>query len=283
MKKCVMIMFLAGLFIVISSLNIVAQSSTVEVEFYNDFVYPFCYIQNDFETFWQIGDELLDSRTSTLPAVGCYNDSGFPGSTCCPITAAYCDIPTGNCLDKGEISCGKITDPTDCKNAVPAIPKNDLEGTILEVGACGRTGDPWGNQGCFKYVGCRCEWDGACKAVIDNQILDTDDPANPGGKFYNDSNDPALTAACGNQPDSGIGKCEFDFNVVDNCETLGYLQRGWVANWNQPGIGPAYCKSGDDRVPCLDVVRLGFFGWVQVIIAAALIIIIYLVIKKKGK
>lgn len=264
------------LVILINIAGILAQSSSTESEFYNTFAKPYCYAPNAFESFWIYENKMDLSMTQ------CYNVEGIPTANCCPIVASICN--TNKC-EPGPQYCANLT-KEQCKDldeGYPIIAASDLEtDQILSSSnlVCNTFSDNYGEQGCYNYLACQCEWDetNGCEAVAEHQIYDGRENI-----FYDE--DTALSVIsdfCG-AGTPVIGKCKFSFNLVDNCDTLGFLNRGWVTNWIGDGVKPDYCNSGEDRIPCLDVVKLGFFNVLNLIIAVIVIALIYTFIKIKKR
>ncbi len=279
-KKSKISLFLIG--ICFSILGVFAQSSSTEVEFYNSFTSPYCYSPSSLESYWVVGNELLDSRTYTGEGVGCYKSDGFPATTCCPISKSLCiDSGGGNYYcDDGPQHCNEFTSESECNQGHPIIAANDLEtDSILgsEGLVCNAFGGRYGTNGvCYNYTSCMCKWiDGKCNAVAKQKIYD-------GTDFRDESYSVStLKTTCSATEEPNLGTCNFIFNITDNCETIGFLMREWTVT--STGIAPSYCYPGNDRIPCLDVVKLGFFGIISLLIAIAIIVAIYWFFINKNK
>tara|TARA_Y100000310_G_C20608048_1_gene776561 strand:- start:466 stop:1314 length:849 start_codon:yes stop_codon:yes gene_type:complete len=268
------------LIVLVNALIITAQSSTTETEFYNSFTDPFCYIPiydgepAAFEAYWVDDSGMYSSMDN------CYNElAPLGGQDCCPISASICDRGTNICI-QGAQHCSEL-DETECNRGYPIIATNDLQTESNEGLICNDYyGVPYGGVDllCNDYVSCQCKWDEdrGCEAVAEQQIFYAGT-----GVFYNYSTRANVPSNCSSGIDR-LGDCSFSFDIIDNCETIGFLDRGWTTIWG--GVEtrrPDYCEAGGDRVPCLDVVKLDFFSIRNLIIAVIIIIIIYIIKKRK--
>ena len=280
MKKIIISMVLL---IVVININIIgvfaATSGNTEVHFFNNFEVISCIKPNAFESFWINTDGTSGDSRNKNPGIGCYQIGGWPEEDCCPLAASKCDRDLGIC-GPGPTSCIELTE-SECGGHF-SLAENDLKDIVAEDGyVCNDFGDSYGpaNEGCFKHLACACSWNNAnkkCEAVTNHTVFDSTINY-PNGTFYTD--DGIARAACG-AGNPGIGTCGFSFNRIDNCDTVGFIFRDWAATWT--GItAPSYCKGGNDRVPCLDVVRLGFFNWINFIIVIFIIIAVYVFINKR--
>jgi len=271
------------LVIIVNSFLVVAVSisSTTSTQFFNSIKFPYCHVSDEdpFASYWVFDDVITSSQSD------CYNESGvgldgMSQKKCCPRVATLCNKDTGLCSE-GPSSCSEIFDETECNEADPRLTaENDIE-PIIGEGVCNTEGGIVGNLlVCREYSACYCEWGSdECLSILENQ---TRNPST--GIIYNHLSDQSeVDDIC------GVGiilnkNCAFSFTVTDNCDTIGFINRGWTANWTgAPAPAPSYCKLGEDRIPCLDVVRLGFFNWINIIIVILVIVIIYYFLKKYKK
>tara|TARA_Y100000310_G_scaffold292220_1_gene320820 strand:- start:223 stop:1059 length:837 start_codon:yes stop_codon:yes gene_type:complete len=268
---------IAFLVLLINIIGIVAQGSSTETQFYNNFDYPFCYAPSDnlIESFW-VQDGMI-----TRSIKDCYRNEGIPEDYCCPILSSTCNNDN-TCIDEGIQHCNQYTE-SECEGH-PNIARNDLqnEGTLGDL-ECGKYNGIYGSDKiCFNYLSCQCKWDDdekKCNAISEHQIYNPDNGVD--GSHYGEGEENLIDANCGDGTPI-TGNCTFSLDIVDDCDTTEFLTRGWVANWSGSNK-PDYCKSGEDRIPCLKVIKLGFFSVTNLIIAVIAIIIIYIIIKKKKK
>ena len=273
------------LLVVIINLNLIGifadTTGDTEVYFFNSFNVPNCVYLNSFQSIWIETDGTSGDSRNPDPGVGCYRENGWPGPDCCPDVASKCNRVTETC-GPGPTSCGELTE-SEC-NGNHRLAGNDLKDIVAQDGyVCNEFGDIYGppEEGCSKYLSCTCQWNSGtdkCIAIPNHTIYDS--TVNyPNGTFYTDN--ATASSEC-NGSESGIGVCDFpSFDRIDNCDTVGFIFREWTANWISPSPAPSYCTSGNDRIPCLDIVRLGFFGWMNFIVVILIIIVVYIFINKR--
>ena len=254
---------------IILSLNLVfAISSSTNVQFFNNFQNPYCY-STETTSSWIENSVVTDSLDN------CKKQNGFPNMFCCPTTGpTYCreynDV--WSCVE-GPQHCSEILDRGNCSSGrFSHLARKDLEtDPILSGKSCNSFGNSYGAS-CSEYTSCECEWDGGCNAISREEIYE-------GGIFHEGS--VGLQESCNSDKAPNTGRCSFSFKVIDHCETRGLLERTWTGDWFGTGELPDYCKSGKDKLPCLDVIRLDFFSLRNILIAIIIIVIIYIKRKKK--
>jgi len=273
-KRMLIFAFIISFFL---SLNFIfAIESSTEVQFYNSFDYPYCYTPSSVLSYWVYEGDWERSMSD------CRRTDGFSTTDCCPIGYSICD-ENGICINNNKLHCGDFTDKTSCEdaNGHPIIAANDLDTDkiLKEKGlTCNTWNEIYGDK-CYNYIACGCQWNETkgCQAVSEHQIYVPADDS-----FYNASSVPInIKNTCNAETSPDLGQCSFDFNIIDNCDTIGFLIRTWTAE--SQGTTGDYCKDGNDRIPCLDVVKLPFFTLINIIIAVGIIIGVYWFIIKKKK
>jgi hypothetical protein len=267
-KKGLVMIIILG---IILSLNLVfAISSSANVQFFNSFQNPYCYSTATTSS-WIEDNFIVDSLDN------CKKQNGFPNMYCCPSTGpTYCKEYNSvwSCVE-GPQHCSEISDNYNCTNGrFSHLARKDLETDLILSGkSCDSFGDRYGDS-CFEYTSCECKWDGECKAVTKEEIYD-------GNIFHEGS--IGLQDNCNSNETPDTGSCSFNFEIIDNCGTKGFLDRTWTGNWVGTGDSPEYCKSGNDRQPCLDIIKLDFFSLRNILIAVVVIVLIYIFIKRKKR
>ena len=264
------------LIVLVNSLIITAQSSTTETEFYNTFTDPFCYIPiydgepAAFEAYWVDNSGMYSSMDD------CYNGLAPVGSqNCCPIAAPSCE---NDICVFGPQHCNEYNNVDECNSASPSVSINDLQTDSIGLDCNDYYGVRYGaDLLCEDYISCQCRWDEnrGCEAVAEQQIFYAGT-----GVFYNYSTRANVPSTCSSGIDR-LGGCIFSFDIIDKCETIGFLERAWTTIWEGGSSTLEECKNNEDRVPCLDVVKLDFFSIRNLIIAVIIIVIIYVIKKRK--
>jgi len=255
-------------------------------------------------TYWVSDDEKKESQTDCYRETGITKVSGEPHPKCCP-QGYYCDNSTetlaandgkGICKVNDIQYCREYADETNCtENSGNQIIASAQLDSLIDAqfpGGCSNYQgqgywEPYGDK-CFEYLNCFCKWNstgGNCYAGtsheaklmdLPNTVWDLSGGVPPTGMEVCDP---------GSDPDPVIGQCNFEFTYTGDCsEGYDYIRRSWSASWDPPEAEqmPDYCKPGSDTISCENVVRLGFFNWVNVVIVVFILIVIYYYIIRRG-
>ena len=194
----------------------------------------------------------------------CYNPDASLITNCCPV-GSVCSSSV--CQDSNIQYCSDYTDKDDCNNYTGWVGVQSVETLLGKTDFCGKViGSSWqqGGETCANITGCGCEWiDGVCDTLAVTQT------------WCNGTAIPTTN-----------GECIFNIQQIDdNCNTTGRMKVIWSADgtldFGVGGILESDCQPRDNTFLCEDVLKLGFFNWVNLIIAVIIISGIYIWIKKR--
>jgi len=247
--------------------------SLTDVEFNSFFEYPSCYRDSATgDTFWYEGGSILLSMNN------CYRDPSQtpqPTTDCCP-SGYLCDSVSGVCNELDGIpSCGQYTEYGQQTCEANIFPAEDALNPILETEdlICGGSRE-YGTE-CWEIIDCKCGWkNDECLSVVEQIVCDT-------VTCWNKDELPAdIETICNAVGLPFSGECSFKFDLLDKCETEGWIERTWDAIWDfsvvtQGELKPAYCEDGSDQINC-KMTKLTFFTIVSLIITILVMFILFL-------
>ncbi|MFH1358593.1 MAG: hypothetical protein ABIH37_01765 [archaeon] len=304
--------------LIVSIANLVsAAQSTVGTEFDVLFDYKTCVLadEQDEIVFPEVDAGLsywIDPLTSAphLSLERCYNPNSplpIPGirlneegqemladEGCCP-AQYYCDAdsdsPTYNtCVYDGVYYCGQHPDETACneENGHPAEAQQQLNPTLEAGKKCFDYFDISSNENCADYIDCRCYWDVAdeeCYADYDIRTEDLEDTTIPIRTWSYPLDTTGQTYCSISSVEDNTGTCQLPMTITGSCEDGDtFIRRSWGFVWSgDPSLKPLSCVAGSDTISCENVVRLGFFNYINIILIVLILIAIYFAIIKKQK
>ncbi|MEM3405708.1 MAG: hypothetical protein QW117_01905 [Candidatus Pacearchaeota archaeon] len=178
--------------------------------------------------------------------------------TCCP-SYYICNLTTNKCeLEQNlEEGCKKYKTKNDCENYDEDVAEEDVE--ILKEKGNNFCNVVYTISGCQNSTYCFCYWN-TTKNKCDSG-WNTERSCDPGNSGY----------------------CYYNTIIENKCNTTGYIEIGWTANWTGSSSSSPECQGGEQRIKCLSTAILPFFSIATIIILILLIVIYYLLKKKKKR
>lgn len=211
------------------------------------------------------------------------DDAGNLHTECCP-ASHFCNTASGKCEDSTVKYCSDYTDETSCNADSSNVGISDAE-EVNGAGSCSFNLNE--NVGsCVKNSFCGCSWQGnSCDVEVVDSVCSSLGNCTNRAELSDSSGNldsSKLNAFCGtNVLPSSFGECVLNISRDNNC-TGGYRALSWTATPTGT-FNAADCQNGEKKMPC--PVQLPFTSAAGVIIALALIVILYIVLarKKPGK
>ncbi|MBT4165447.1 hypothetical protein HOE04_00225 [archaeon] len=243
-----------------------ATPATTFTEFKLQFENPSCEESNGV-SYWlyQTGGTVETYNQGNVNT--CYLAEGL---TCCPKTGDYQCIENSNnihecVVDTGKSSCGDYPDQDTCNDLFKQSIANKLDpdncgNMIPNSGYYNEDGDY-----CYEIKNCICSWDDTLNPPCTTGYTE-DLYCGDASNTYN--------------PISTTPNCNYNPNWnTDLCESEGFMTLNWEL------VSGENCEARDDTLTfsCEKVAKLPFFSPLNLAIAIALIIIIYLIFLKVKK
>ena len=236
--------------------------------------YPYC---ENSGTSWTLAD---GSQISSLN--DCLKNPGFPSQVCCPVNLPNCNLVGSNHICQATTppnpitACGSYTPQgeDECNNRFNTeIANADVEANILipggwQAGACSVNRDKPIGIDCREYVNsCFCKWDTNtrnCTAAVNvSQIC----PSTPTSSSVN--------GIC-NLVNAIAGECSNELRTLE-------MRYKWDSSSVPPLSTPLWCINKTSEFPCLSEALIPFFSYLNFLAAIAIIIAVYLLIRRKNK
>jgi hypothetical protein len=143
------------------------------------------------------------------------------------------------------------------------------------------------NGNCKEIIQCSCSWNasandgaGLCQPRSEHKIQDYTSSTTT--RIWNmDDIDSDILAFC--EIGDITGRCEGQMTTFGNC-SLGddNVRLEWAADWTGVvALRPTYCHATTQIVSCENVVRLGFFSLLNMVIVVLVLIVVYYFYSKK--
>ncbi len=212
----------------------------------------------------------------------------FPGeNSCCPMigsTFTTCQLVSSaefsvellplvtgvddryTCLISNIRSCSDYTTESECEDSsTTAIAEYDIESNdAYGTGWCnGPIDNPWrdilSGAICSNFTSCGCIWNGV--ACLANAT-----------KYWE----------CNDSSSQIYQSCQYSITIDDSqcSEPNGMITKTWIV---VSGVG---CVEGSEQMPCVDITRLAFFTWINIIAVIVILVVVYYlyaISKKKRK
>ena len=269
----------------IATLDVTDKDLTVSASLQSPFVLyftePRCIIE-DGVSYWNENGGVFTRSINDCYRPDGTDTSGNVQTTCCPSSGlTECNINTGKC-QLGPQFCEQADTQEVCEGLTVASPQlNDI--LQQDYGLNCTINEADFGKFCHQRVECGCKWeasDSECISFSEHEITDrnTGLPIGSGSQGICNSTGRII---------ENEQRCEFDFSIVDNCDSTGFIDRTWTVEWlNSDGtpsstLPPLYCQPGDDQVTCENIVKLPFFGLWQVILTIVSLAGIYFIFRRR--
>ena len=203
-----------------------------------------------------------DENMSCCPRYSECREISSPDITILPVPGTS---QTGNpftCVVSTKIHCSQFETQDECVEASKPIAIEAIESSPdYETGWCFHVlGDSWpdGDEVCWNQTSCECVWDDTEGCLANAEIsTECDGIAIP----------PILIEDC-------------EYLITDNDDACGEIGGMIIRNWVDIKNLPE-CENASSEIPCTDVVRLGFFTWINVIVVIVILVVIYYLYNSK--
>ncbi len=202
----------------------------------------------------------------------------YTGPSCCPVYSTcqdigvdtdslpdYAGIEGYTCLASTKIHCSQF-DESECEaESTISIAKQSIElNPDYGKGYCNKVINVWEPDSmiCWNQTACQCIWNGTSCLAEARIETECDDEAGP----------------------TTLESCDYEIIYDDSLCNLpgGQINATWKLVAGDPLVE---CdEAGSFWIPCTEIMRLGFFTWINIIaVVVILIAIYYLYFLKKGK